>query len=373
VSSRQSWKTCPTSSRTGDPAEIPIWEEPVRGTFGDPSVLALPGVERMSMTASGLSGPPPIHHLTGLKPVEAGLGSSTFSMPVTPWLQSTVPGLLTGGVLAFLADGPLGGAIIAALPPLSYMTTSDLSMSFLRPGTLDSGTLFGRARLIHGGKAVALSEVSVEDAQGRLLAHGTSRGFVLTVPAAPPGGEPFISPLYLTPDPYLRTPVAGSPFPQEEWDRLSGLEAMRRCVNERIAGPPIHHLTGLGPIEVDAGSCTFVMPASPWLASPQPFLYGGAIALLADAALSGAVMTVCPPGGSFASLDLKVNYLRPVPPDGGLLTGKATLVHRGRTMTVATAELFNEDGKRIALASGSAMLLPDRRWSDVVGGASSAG
>jgi uncharacterized protein (TIGR00369 family) len=347
--------------------EIPIWEEPVRGTFGDPSSLALPGVDRMSMTARGLSAPPPIHHLTGLKPVESSFGSSTFSMPVTPWLQTTVPGLISGGVIAFLADGPLGGAIIAALPPLSYMTTTDLSLSFLRPATLDSETLVGRARLIHGGRSVALSEVSIEDAQGRLLAHGTSRGFLLTAPGAPPATEQFPPVSHATPDPYLRRPVAGSPIPQEEWDRASGLETLTRCISDRSAAPPIHYLTGLRPTEAADGTCTFVMPASPWLASPQPYLYGGAIAMLADAALSGAVMTVCPAGGCFASLDLKVNYLRPVAPDGGTLTARAVLVHRGRTMTVASAELFNEEGKRIALATSSSMLLPKRRWSDVVG------
>jgi len=352
---------------TADPIEVPIWEEPVRGSFGDPSSLVLPGVERMQLTSVGRAAPPPIYHLTGLKPVEAGFGSSTFTMPVTPWLQTPVPGLIPCGVIAFLADGPLGGAIIAALPPLSYMTTSDLSLSFLRPATVESGTLVGRARLIHGGRSVALSEVSIEDGQGRLLAHGTSRGFILTAPKAPPATEPFRQVSHATPDPYLRRPVVGSPIAQEDWDRTSGLEAMRRCISDQNSAPPIHHLTGLRPTEVGEGSCTFTMPASAWLASPQPYLYGGSIALLADAALSGAVMTACPPGGSFVSLDLKVNYLRPVSPDGGLLTARATLVHTGRTMTVATAELFNADMKRIGIANASAILLPGRRWSEVVG------
>jgi uncharacterized protein (TIGR00369 family) len=78
-------------------------------------------------------------------------------------------------------------------------------------------------------------------------------------------------------------------------------------------------------------------------------------------------MTINPAGGSFAPLDLKVNYLRPVPPDGGLMSARATLVHRGRSMAVATAELTNENGKRIALASSSNMLLPGRPWSDLAG------
>jgi uncharacterized protein (TIGR00369 family) len=346
-------------------AEVGVWEEPVRGSFGDLSGLALPGIERMRLSVRGATTAPPIHHLTGLKPVEAGLGSSTFSMPVTPWLQTTVPGLVTGGVIAFLADGPLGTAILTVLPPLGYMTTSDLTMSFLRPATLESGTLVGRARLIHGGKSVALSEVLVEDGLGRQLAHGTSRGFLLSAPGAPPAADSSSPLVYETPDPYLRTPVNGGPIPQDEWDRVTGLEALSRCISDPDAAPPIHHLTGIRPMEASGGVCTFGLPASPWLASPQPFIYGGAIALLADAALSGAVMTINPAGCSFAPLDLKVNYVRPVLPDGGLMTARAVLVHRGRSMVVATAELFNAEGKRIALASSSAMLLPGRPWSEV--------
>lgn len=348
--------------------DVRVWEEPLRGSFGDPSSLRLSGVERMRLTARGRAAPPPIHHLTGLTPIEAGFGTSTFAMPVSPWLQSTVPGLMTGGIMAFLADGPLGTAILTVLPPMGYMTTTDLSLSFLAPATLDSGTLVGRARLVHGGRSVALSEVTIQDGLGRFLAHGTSRGFLLTAPDAPAASDEVAAPsVYENPDPYLRRPVAGSPMSQDEWNRTSGLEMLRRCISDRTAAPPIHYLTGLRPIEALEGRCSFVLPASPWLTSPQPILYGGAIALLADAALSGAVMTINPPGGSFAVLDLKMNFLRPVQPDGGLLTAVATLAHRGRTMAVATAEIYNEDGKRIALASSSAMLMPGRPWSDLVG------
>lgn len=349
-------------------AEVRVWEEPVRGSFGDLASLNLPGIERMRVSTRSEGSRPPIHHLTGLRPVEWGFGSSTFSMPVTPWLQTTVAGLMVGGIIAFLADGPLGTAIMTVLPPLAYMTTSDLSMSFLQPGTLESGTLFGRARLIHAGRSVALSEVTIEDGLGRHLAHGTSRGFILTAPGAPPGSLEDAPPNYPTPDPYLR-PVAGAPVSQDDWNRMTGLEVLRLCIDDRTYAPPIYHLTGLRPTQAEDGSCTFVMPASPWLASPAPVLYGGALAMLADAALSCAVMTINPAGGSFAPLDLKVNYLRPVLPDGGLLTARATLVHRGRSMAVATAEVTNEEGKRVALASSSNMLLPGRPWRDLAGSA----
>ena len=80
------------------------------------------------------------------------------------------------------------------------------------------------------------------------------------------------------------------------------------------------------------------------------------------------MLTTVPAGHSFLSLDLKVNYLRPVVPDGTMLTSRAQLVHRGRSMALATAELFNEEGKKIAVASSSAMVL-NRPWSEVVAAA----
>jgi uncharacterized protein (TIGR00369 family) len=346
--------------------EVRIWEEPVRGVFGDLSTLALSGVDRMRRTNGRRFVPPPIHHLTGLTPTESSLGTSTFTMPASPWLQTTVPDLMPGGALAFLADGPLGTAIITLLPPLGYMTTSDLSLSFLRPATVDSGTLIGRARVIHGGRSVALSEVTIEDSQGRYLAHGTSRGFVLTAPGAPEA-EAREAVHHDTPDPYLRRPVAGSPIAPERWERITGLEAMRGCIAFETV-PPIYHLTGLHPVEAGEGTCTFAMPASPWLCSPQRVLYGGAIALMADAALSSAVMTTVPAGWSFASLDLKVSYLRPVAPDGRMLRGRAKLVHRGRTMALAEVEVFNEDDKKVAVGTSSSILI-NRPWSELTSAA----
>lgn len=327
-------------------------------------MLSLSGLDRMRRTVRGGAGRPPIHHLTGLVPTESGFGTSTFAMPASPWLQTTVPGLMTGGVLAFLADGPLGTAIMTVLPPLTYMTTSDLSLSFLRPATVESQTLIARGRVIHGSRSVALSEVSIDDAQGHHLAHGTSRGFLLSAAGTPPYEPDRSAPIeHATPDPYLRRPVAGAPIDADRWTSTSGLEALRGCIAfENV--PPVYHLTGMRPTEASDGRCTFVMPASPWMCSPQPVLYGGAIAWLADAALSCAVMTTIPAGSSFAPLDLKVNFVRPVVPDGTLLTAQAWLVHRGRSMALASAEIFNSDGKKVAVAGSSAMVL-NRPWSEL--------
>jgi uncharacterized protein (TIGR00369 family) len=343
--------------------EPAIWLEPARGGHLDPRLFGLPGLEQLRSFFKGLGLPPPLAHLTGMFITDVQPGAVTFTMPTTEWLLSP-PGYIQLGVLAMLADGSLGCSIQASLPPATPYTTSDLSLNFLRPVVADGSALVARGRLIHSGRSLALSDVAIEDSNGRLMAHGTSRCFVLDQidPAPDPTGiEPVEIPVYDTPDPYLR-PVAGSPVPQEAWDRMTGLEVMRSLASGELPAPPISHLTGLRPTEVSEGSATFVLPTSPWLTSPLGTVQGGATALLADTVLGTAVQTTLPARTVYSPLDLKVNFLRPVFADGRDLVATATVAHKGRTLAVANAEIFNADGKKVAVAAGTSMIRENQAW-----------
>jgi uncharacterized protein (TIGR00369 family) len=327
-------------------------------------MLGLSGVEQMRSWFRGVVPLPPIHHLTGMRPTEADHGTATFTMPASGWLLSP-PGYVQLGALAVLADGPLGSAVQSALPPMTAYTTAELSMNSLRPVTAQSGTLVCRGRLILAGRSLGLSECVLEDGSGRMVAHGTSRCVIFPPMGAPPEQPPELSPVdgptYDTPDPYLRPP-AGSIVSQEVCDHLTGLEILRALIGGELPAPPISHLTGLRPVKAGEGYSTFVLPATEWLCSPLGKVEGGFIALLADTVLACAVQSTVPAGTAYAPLDLKVNFLRPVSPDGRDLTGRGTIVHRGRTMAVATAEITDADEKPVAVASGTALILPDRPW-----------
>ena len=138
------------------------------------------------------------------------------------------------------------------------------------------------------------------------------------------------------------------------------MEIVRRQLAGELPAPPLHHLTGLRPLAAEEGAATAAMPSTEWLASPAGLLQGGAIAMLADFALLLAVQTTTAPGVAIAGLDLKANFLRPVLPDGRDLTARAEVVHRGRSIAIAGAEVTNAEGKRVLLATGSVMYLPGR-------------
>jgi uncharacterized protein (TIGR00369 family) len=169
-----------------------------------------------------------------------------------------------------------------------------------------------------------------------------------------------VEPDWPTPHPYLR-PVEGEVLPQESWDRMSGLEVLQKCSSGEIPAPPISRLLGVGPTEVAEGRTTWKMPATEWMCSPvQGRLYGGVIAYLAGNAIDGAFTTLTPPGTAIAPLDLKVYFVRPVAPDGRDLTAIGQITHQGRTLAIGTSEVLDADGKRVAVATASAMLLPGR-------------
>ena len=100
------------------------------------------------------------------------------------------------------------------------------------------------------------------------------------------------------------------------------------------------------------------MPASLWFCTGFGTFYGGVVTAFADTAINTAVTTTLPPGTSFGTLDLKVNFLRPVTPDSRELVARATVEQRGRTIAVTTCRVDDADGKRVAMATGSAMVSP---------------
>ena len=160
--------------------------------------------------------------------------------------------------------------------------------------------------------------------------------------------------------PYL-TPPEGEVFTQEVWDTTAGIDLMRRFIGGSFS-PPVFRFLGIRGINLGDGEMTVSMPLSAWLLNALGVVYGGSLALLADATISGATATIVPPATAFSPLDLKINYLRPVFATDGDLVASARLVHRGRTITVATCEIVNGAGKTVAIASGSVLILPGRPW-----------
>ena len=102
------------------------------------------------------------------------------------------------------------------------------------------------------------------------------------------------------------------------------------------------------------------------MSSPAGTVYGGVLAFIADAVLTGSFSTTLSTDEVAATLDLKVQFLRPVWPDGRELRASAEVVHRGRSFAVSQGEIVNADGKKVVLMTSSATIRSGGSWGSVV-------
>lgn len=306
------------------------WREPVRGGHPDAALAAQPGIELLRAMLAGELPAPPLARLTGMRPVTLTAHSARFDMPLTGWLCAE-DGRVPLGVLTIPADAAMACAIIAELPAGVAITTTELALCQVGPA-LPGRTLRTEATVIDIGppaRGIALVEVTLIDDTGALIARGGSLCVQLALAAA---GEPASDGLgdaeATGPDPWER------PAPEAGLGQLTGLRA----------------------ITVADGDATFALPATRWMCAPPPGrAQGGAVAMLAGAAIDAAVQSTAPPGAGFVPLELKVNFLRPLASDGREARAHATLVHGGRRTAVARADVVDADGRPIAVATGSAI------------------
>jgi uncharacterized protein (TIGR00369 family) len=318
---------------------------------------------------SGRVPQPPISRLTGMRLRSAGEGEAAFTLPLSPWLASP-QGPISIGPLSIPADAAMACAIQTALPPETPFATAELSLRLLTP-VHPGGTITAEGRLISVRRTLGLAEVSLR-VEGRLVGHGSTLCFMTPLADGaipPPSPEPPAGdgagaagePAGDEDDPH-RLPVRGEILPQEVWRTRPGREILEAQLEGALPPPPIHHLTGLTLTEVGEGRTRFTLPTSPWFTAPaRRRVQGGLVATAAEAALSAAIQTRLPPEVVLAPVDLKVNYLRPLTADGRIAVATGEVIHLGRRVAVAQATVTDPDGRPVAVATGSALLLAGRQ------------
>lgn len=339
----------------------PPWQEPVRGGYPDPRSFGLTGREVGKLAMQGRGVRPPISHLMGLLWTEADDDHTAFTLPGADWFLSSQEHISAGPLLV-LADAGFGTSLMIDLPAATPFTTWELSMTFLKPCPA-GGTIRAVGYPLHNGRPLGITQVWIEDGRGERVAHGTSICMVLPqLEGIDHPGDDIEWPVETppeTPDPWER-PVMGETIPWETWRTMGGEEILARQIKGDLPQPPIHYLTGMTLRDAEHGRVTFTMPATPWLTSPARTIQGGAIGMLAHAALTTAVTSTLEAGSAYRPVDVKINYLRPAIPDGSELTAHGSVLHRGRTLAVALADVVNAEGKKVATATGSTIILPER-------------
>ena len=103
---------------------------------------------------------------------EAGDGRAVFHLESDPARHANPMGTVHGGILCDVADAAMGVAYASTLAEGESFTTLELKVNFLRP--VWRTRLRAEAAVVQRGRTVGLVECSVTDAEGRLVARGSS-------------------------------------------------------------------------------------------------------------------------------------------------------------------------------------------------------
>src|SRR5436190_16693869 len=124
-----------------------------------------------------------------------------------------------------------------------------------------------------------------------------------------------------------------------------------------VQPPPIARTIGLSAFALDdSGVATFELEADLTRhANPMGTVHGGVLSTLADSAMGMAYAAQLADGETFATLELKINFLRPV--WQGRLIARARVVQAGRTIGLTECDVVDADGRLVARASSTCMTL----------------
>ncbi|MBY4208000.1 PaaI family thioesterase [Rhodococcus fascians] len=137
----------------------------------------------------------------------------------------------------------------------------------------------------------------------------------------------------------------------------SGREFLAAMQSGELPPPPVMTLTGTELVEIGDGFASFALNPAEYHYNPIGSVHGGIVAMLLDSAAGAAVQTTLPSGVGYTSLDLSIKYLRAVRADTGLVTATGTVVHSGRRTALAQAELRDVEGRLLAQATSSCVIL----------------
>ncbi len=137
---------------------------------------------------------------------------------------------------------------------------------------------------------------------------------------------------------------------------MSGLEYLRAIDRGELPAAPIADLLGFGFHEIEEGRVVFECVPAEYHYNPIGAVHGGLACTLFDSAMGCAVHTMLPAGVGYTTVELKVNFLRPIEANTGRLLCEGTTIHVGGRIATAEARLHDEGGKLYGHATTTCMI-----------------
>jgi uncharacterized protein (TIGR00369 family) len=153
-----------------------------------------------------------------------------------------------------------------------------------------------------------------------------------------------------------RTDDAAATERVEARNELSGLEYMRKLAAGELPPSGMGQLLGFRLIEVSEGRAVFTVTPAECHYNGLGIAHGGLAATVLDSALGCAVNTMLPAGRIFTTLEMKINFVRPLRRETGEVRCEATALHVGGRTATAEGRIVDRAGKLYAHGTATCIL-----------------
>jgi uncharacterized protein (TIGR00369 family) len=152
------------------------WEDPMAALE---SAAGMSGLEYIRAIGDGTLPSPPIAITMGFRGSEMEEGKAVFVGDPGEFLYNPI-GVVHGGFAMTILDSAMGVAVHTTLAAGERYTTLETKVNFVRPITLETGTVRCEGVVVYRGGRVATAEGKlVAEKTGKLLAHGTTTCLVI--------------------------------------------------------------------------------------------------------------------------------------------------------------------------------------------------
>lgn len=138
---------------------------------------------------------------------------------------------------------------------------------------------------------------------------------------------------------------------------MSGLQFLTAIMEGELPAPPIQHALDFRLVYVERGSAAFVGNPKFEYYNPIGSVHGGFTAALLDSCMACAVHSTLAVGFSYATIEIKVNYVRAITSDTGEVRAEGKVINAGKRIATAEGRLFDSTGKLYAHGSTTCLIL----------------
>jgi uncharacterized protein (TIGR00369 family) len=137
---------------------------------------------------------------------------------------------------------------------------------------------------------------------------------------------------------------------------LSGLVYLQKIVAGELPRPPISELMNFGLTELSEGRAVFTVEPAEYHYNPIGVVHGGLAATLLDSAMGCAIHSTLPANVGYTTLEVKVNYIRPMSVETGVVRCEAKVIHIGGRTATAEGRVLDKSGKLYAHATTTCII-----------------